>query len=385
MRLKKKAFYRLAAILLLFIMAVVFIVNLLTPDKKTSTAENRVLQTLPSFSLSEYFSGRLESKLEDYANDQFVGRNLMIKVKTSADKTEGVLISNGVIRCRDHYLMEELTVPDEQAIKQTEKALKKFKEQYNDTDMYFLLAPNAANILNDKLPATVTVNDQDKYMDQFFKNLKKNDIVPVDVRKALEDAVSESNNQIYYRTDHHWTSDGAYYAFKAAANVLDIKDDIQYTNYVVKNNFRGTLYSTSGFTNGRDDAIKLYIPKSTKNYNNSVIYYSDTKKKTTEFYELDNLKKKDAYTVFGGSNHPYYTIDTPTESKDVLLLLKDSYANCMIPFLSQKYRRIIVVDPRYYFDSLDTIMESEEVTKVLFLYNANTLFSDTTLRMALSQ
>ncbi len=384
MRLKKKAFYRLAALLFIFIMLIVFVLNLALPDRKSSSVENRVLQTMPTISLSEFFSGRLESSLEDYANDQFPGRNQMIKVKTSADKTQGVLISNGVIRCRDHYLMEELTVPDEKSLKQTEKALKKFKDNYPKIKMYFLLAPNAANILSDKLPSTVKVSDQDRYMDEFFKNIKNNDITPVDVRKALRKA-SEAGEQIYYRTDHHWTSDGAYTAFAAAADTLDFKEDIPYTSYVVKNNFRGTLCSTSGFMNGRDDTIKLYIPKSTKNYNNSIIYYSDTKKKTTEFYELKNLKKKDAYTVFGGSNHPYYTIDTPIESGDILLLLKDSYANSMIPFLSQKYRRIIVVDPRYYFDSLDTIIESEEVTKVLFLYNANTFFTDTTLRMALTQ
>lgn len=383
MRLKKKAFYRLSSLLFLLILALVFAANLLTPDKEKSSAENRVLQTLPAFSLSEYFSGRLESKLEDYTNDQFVGRNQLIKVKTAADATEGVLISNGVIRGKDHYLLEELTVPDVNTLSATKKALREFKKKHDNVSMYFLLAPNAANILSAKLPATVETSDQNQYMDDFFSALEGIDIEPVDVRKALTKA--SKTEQVYYRTDHHWTSEGAKAAFSAAAKTLGFKDDIKYKPYVVKNDFRGTLYSTSGFTNGRDDAITIYLPSSDKNYKNSVYYFSDTKKKTTEFYEKKYLNKKDSYAVFGGSNHPYFTIDTPTQSDDVLLLLKDSYANCMIPFLAQKYRRIIVVDPRYYFDSLDTVMESEGVTKVLFLYNANTFFEDTTLRMALSQ
>lgn len=383
MKSKKKPFYRLAALLFLFILTVLLIVNILTPDKKTSSEENRVLQSLPAFSVSEYLSGRFETKLENYVNDQFAGRNSLIKVKTSADRTQGILVSNGVISCRDDYLMEELTVPDEDNLKKTEKALKAFKKEYPKVDMYFLLAPNAANILTDKLPATVTVSDQDQYMDDFFEKMESSDITAVDVREALEK--NSRTEQVYYRTDHHWTTDGAYCAFAAASKKLGIKNDIEYKSYVVKNNFRGTLSSTSGFTNGTDDAIRIYLQNSGKKSHNSVFYFSDTKKKTTNYYDMKKLDTKDAYAVFGGSNHPYFTVETPTESEEILLLLKDSYANCMIPFLSQKYRKIIVVDPRYYFDSIDTIMESEEVTKVLFLYNANTFFEDTTLSMALSQ
>ena len=125
------------------------------------------------------------------------------------------------------------------------------------------------------------------------------------------------------------------------------------------------------------------MPNKDKDYRNSVIYYSDTKKKTTEFYQLNNLETKDAYTVFGGSNHPMYTIKTPSKSSEKLLLIKDSYANSMIPFLSQNFREIVVVDPRYFFDNIDDIIEAEEITQVLFLYNANTFFEDNSLEMML--
>lgn len=98
------------------------------------------------------------------------------------------------------------------------------------------------------------------------------------------------------------------------------------------------------------------MPYKDKDYNNSVIYYADTKTKTTEFYQLDNLDTKDAYTVFGGSNHPMYTIKTPTKSSKRLLLVKDSYANSFIPFLAQSYREIVVVDPRYFLqDNIDVL------------------------------
>ena len=102
------------------------------------------------------------------------------------------------------------------------------------------------------------------------------------------------------------------------------------------------------------------------------------------FYRLDNLETKDAYTVFGGSNHPIYTIKTPLrDNEQCLLLIKDSYANSMIPFLAQDYYQIVVIDPRYFYDNVSTIIDTYGVTDVLFLYNANTFFADNSLEMVL--
>ena len=111
--------------------------------------------------------------------------------------------------------------------------------------------------------------------------------------------------------------------------------------------------------------------------------YADTKQKTTEFYQLNNLKKKDAYTVFGGSNHPLYTVKTPVRSRRRLLLIKDSYANSFLPFLTQDFREIVVVDPRYYFGNVKDLIRNEGVTDVLFLYNDNTFMTDESLSLML--
>lgn len=378
-----KKFTKIIGICFIAILAVFFVGNLLLPDKSFSSAENRMLQTLPHFSASTYLEGRYETKLENYANDQFVARNGFIKAKSATDITEGKLEANGVYRCKDNYLMEKITAPNDH-LKTTEQALMQFRRKYGRMKMYFLLAPNAANILSDKLPATVRVNDQNKYMDNFFANIKDNGIKPVDVRSTFK--AHKDDTQLYYRTDHHWTTDGAYLAFKKSGEVMGFKDSITYKAYAVKNDFKGTLYSKSGFTNGKDDAIKIYLPASSKakGYKNSVIYYSDTKKKTTQFYQLNNLEKKDAYTVFGGSNHPMYTIQTPVRSGKNLLLVKDSYANSFIPFLAQHYKKIVVVDPRYFYDDINDIIKANNISQVLFLYNGNTFFTDDSLEMMLT-
>lgn len=364
-------------------LAAVFLINIVIPDKSFSAAENRMLQEFPHVSASSYLGGRLESKMESYVNDQFLMRGAFIKVKSAIDTTEGELKANGVYRAGAGYLIEDVVIPRKETIDGAEAALKDFKARYPNINMTFLLAPNAGNVLKDKLPATVRLADQNKSMNSFYENIKAFGINTVDVRNIFKK--KKNDVQIYYRTDHHWTSDGAYLAYRELVPALGIGEPIDFRSRIVKNDFAGTLYSKSGFTGGRYDSIKINIPKDEKSAKPSVIYYADTKKKTTKFYLLGNLGKKDAYTVFGGSNHPMYTVKTPTESNKRLLLIKDSYANSVIPMLAQHYREIVVIDPRYYFDNVDDLIGAEGITDVLFLYNANTFFADDSLRMMLNE
>ena len=364
------------------ILIAVMFLNILLPDKKFSAEENRLLQTMPKLSISSIFSGRFETKAESYAADQFMLRNMFIKIKSSFDTSLGSTESNNVFMCKDNYLMENISKADAKKMENNYNSLAKLKQLYPNINMDFMLVPNAANIMSDKLPLFAVTDDQNKQMDDFFKKIQSIGINPVDVRATFKK--NKEKIELYYHTDHHWTTDGAYLAYQDFAKKNKLNSNIKYDALAVKNDFRGTLASKSGFTNGLNDMIKIYLPKEGQNYKNSVIFYSDTKEKTTEFYKLNNLKKKDTYTVFGGSNHPIYSIKTPVSSQRKLLLIKDSYANSFIPFLSQDYREIIVIDPRYFFDDISEIIKANGITDILFLYNANTFFNDNSLDMMIS-
>lgn len=360
-----------------------FLFNALIPDSETSETENRSLQQFPQFTINEYLEGRFESKLESYASDQFLARKAFIRLKTALDVTSGQIYSNGVWKSADGYLIEDTTVPTDERIKNDAEALKDFRTKYPNMKMYFMLAPNAVSVMSDKLPYSAQPEDQNKYMDEMFEATAAAGITNIDVREVLSKAAADGE-QVYYRTDHHWTTDGAYEAFKYASGILGLGQIEEFETLPVTNHFVGSLASKSGFVGGKADMIKLAAPKDQSKYLNSVIYYEDTKEKTTSFYQLDNLNVKDAYTVFGGNNHPMYTIKTPVKSNRRLLLVKDSYANSMIPFLAQYYREIVVVDPRYYYDNVSELMEMESINEVMFLYNANTFFGDDSLAMMLS-
>lgn len=384
----KKHIYKLnssKALPILFL-TIVFgfsILSFVIPDKAKSAEENRVLAQTPSLSYQTYFEGRFQTKLEQYFNDQFPFRNSLIKWKTASDLTLDIIESNGVIKSKDGYLIERIKNPSENNIRHDIKSLDNFKRSNPNCNFYFLLAPNAGNIMSEKLPRTVHMSNQNKYMTSFFNDLKKIGITPIDSRKTLEKNIDKQ--QLYYRTDHHWTTGAAYLAYKEAHKEIGLDSDIKYKKLSIHRNFRGTLASKSGFTNGRNDELQIYWPKKNQNYHDSIYNFVDVKKTTNTFYAFDNLKKKDAYTIFGGWNHPFYTISTPTQSTRKLLLVKDSYANCMIPFLTQDFRKIVVVDPRYYFGDINKIMAEEGITDVLFLYNGLTFASDEAMNLMLDE
>lgn len=384
----KKHIYKLnssKALPILFL-TIVFgfsILSFVIPDKAKSAEENRVLAQTPSLSYQTYFEGRFQTKLEQYFNDQFPFRNSLIKWKTASDLTLDIIESNGVIKSKDGYLIERIKNPSEKDIRHDIKSLDNFKRSNPNCNFYFLLAPNAGNIMSEKLPRTVHMSNQNKYMTSFFNDLKKIGITPIDSRKTLEKNIDKQ--QLYYRTDHHWTTGAAYLAYKEAHKEMGLDSDIKYKKLSIHRNFRGTLASKSGFTNGRNDELQIYWPKKNQNYHDSIYNFVDVKKTTNTFYAFDNLKKKDTYTIFGGWNHPFYTISTPTQSTRKLLLVKDSYANCMIPFLTQDFRKIVVVDPRYYFGDINKIMAEEGITDVLFLYNGLTFASDEAMNLMLDE
>ena len=187
---------------------------------------------------------------------------------------------------------------------------------------------------------------------------------------------------MYYRSDHHWTSTAAHYVFEeyAKQNELDTIDH-KFEPYLISRDFYGTLASRSSYYSGNPDEIYMYA--STNKEDKSTIAYVEEQKKSASFYDQEKLKTKDQYAVFFGGNHPLMEINTTSAVDKTLLIFKDSYANCFIPFLTPYYSRIVVVDPRYYAGDIHQLMKDQSVQEVLFLYNANTFYQDTSLDVLL--
>lgn len=371
---KRNIFILEMGVIFLIILVGFFFIGLVKKDTSFSKEENRMLTTRPRVSIDGIVSGEFESEYEQYKNDQFPFRNIFVKLKSIVSVAMGDCEANGIVRGKDGYLMEKFAPYSEEANEKKIESIGKFMEKNSKIKQYFLMVPTSINILEDKVPRGILLKSQDKRMDEFFQRFQEMGGRTIDVRDTFR---KNKDKELYYHTDHHWTSEGAYIAYKEAKKELNLKKNIEYTKLSVYDNFQGSLTYNSGFYMNHRDVIDIYFPKKNSVY--SVVNYVEEKKKTASLYNHEKLSTKESYEVFLDGNHSLIKIQSTVQNKAVLLVFKDSYANCFIPFLTQHYSEILVVDPRYYYGDIQELIKTEEVTKILYLYNANTFFTDTTL------
>ncbi len=371
----RKVIYKNATLLLLAVIVLVNMINLLTPDKDKSLNESRALQGFPTFSVSSLLDGSFGSQLEDYVTDQFFMRDNWITLKLNGDKALGKKETNGVILGKGGYLMEDPDEVDYTNVDKNIAALNSFAQSHTGLKINMAIIPNNVTTMKDYLPKNIPVRDQTQDLAYLMNNLDAG-INFIDTTATLK---AHEDDYIYYRTDHHWTSLGAYYAFMDMASDLGISDPISsYNVYTVTDSFEGTMSSKSGsHIKKYRDSIEVYTPAGVDSQ--FYVLYNDTYEKSASLYQSDKLNDKDKYTVFLGGNHPQVTINTTVNNGKVLLLIKDSYANSFVQFLTPYYEEIVMIDPRYYYESVSSIIDSESVTDVLFLYNCNTYMGDTSL------
>lgn len=373
--MKKNRHNTVLALLFIIFLGTIFVLNIFSKDKSFSEMENRTLAQKPRFDLDNLIEGRYTKKYESYTNDQFVYRSKFINIKSSIEDVLKKTDNNGVYKGKEGYLFEEFHEPNAEYVTENIDAINKFIDKYEECNTSFLLAPVSTSVLKEKLPDNAPVIDERKYVDDFEKQLDKdiNFIYPYDI---LRDHKEE---YIYYKTDHHWTTLGAYYSYEALADSLDIesKSIDDYNKTLVSNEFYGTLFSKGLFKVDKGDDINLYLPKDEDD--EVIVTYVEEQKKSPSLYSSEYLKKRDKYGLFLSGNHPVVEISTASKEEKSLLLIKDSYANSLVPFLTTHYSKIVLIDPRYYYDDIDELMEKEKFTDILFLYNTNTFFQDNSL------
>lgn len=346
--------------------------GILVKDREFSSNENRKLAQFPEITLSSITDGSFLQGLGEYTADQFPGRDAWISLNLKMNQLLGQKEAGGVYLCQDGYLIQNPGEPNWEQAERNLAAVEAFAERYPELNMVMTVAPNAATVLSRLLPENAPVRDQEADLQWIQEQLGK--VRFCDVTDAL---MAHNDEPIFYKTDHHWTSLGAKYAFHAMTEDLKLQTvkEEDYTAYPVSNTFEGTLSSKSGSHASRD-TVEIYIPHTSIDY---YVSYADTGENVSSLYRRSALNQKDHYTVFFGGNHARVDITTTADTGRCLLLFKDSYANCMVQFLYPYYDHITMIDPRYYYDNIDLVVKSESITDVLFLYNADTFLSDTSL------
>ncbi|MDE6620193.1 MAG: hypothetical protein K2K74_06840 [Lachnospiraceae bacterium] len=353
-------------------MAVCFLIS---PKKEFSENENRYLTKLPPLSAKAVFDGAYTDSINDWLADHFPQRDFFVGLKSRAEIAVGRKEINHIYVAEDDYLIEPYAKP--QNTERITDTLVKFYEKLDQTalDIHLMLVPTAVTIYSDKLPTYAPMSDQMATASAIYD---ASGIPAIDCSDWLSDGASQG--QLYYRTDHHWTTLGAYYGYLAYCDAKGLTPVSleSLTAQTVTEDFAGTLYSKVNDYSHKKDTITIY----TNPEDDLTVTYIDTGEVTDSLYNLDYLEEKDKYSLFLNNIHPLIEIENKAaSSQDELMLIKDSYANSIVPFLAHHYRKIYVFDTRYYRDGPSSFLsDHDKITDVLLLYNMNTLDSDTGIR-----
>jgi alginate O-acetyltransferase complex protein AlgJ len=359
----------------LFLLSLLFF---LLPHERFSELENRYLQRVPKLTVENVLSAKFAEEAESYVTDHFPFRNQWLWLKSVSEQARLQQENNGIYKGKDEYLFEKFLQPDEQKLQEYIKVVNGFAGRYPSVDMTFMLAPTSVGLYPERLPLLAPSYSQEK-VNEFVGNQLDKEITYLDGFDFLSSHTSES---IYYRTDHHWTTYGAYLAYAAYAKEKGWQPLTQsdFVIQTVSNSFLGSYHTRSQFSGLTPDTIEAYLPRE---QTATEVFIADTNETLTSMYDESFLDKKDQYSYFLGGVHALMTITSDIEPQHIeqekLLVIKDSYAHSVIPFLTNHIPEIHVIDIRYYNGSIAEYMADNGLEDVLFIFNTSTFVEETSL------
>ncbi len=358
--------------------------TMLRPQKERSETENRSLQKRPELNWDSLISGEFSRKYEDYLSDQFILRDGWITLRTGAERLILKQEINDVCFAGDDYLIEKHTgsfTSDtaSQNIARISDFMNQAAGKFGEDHVTCMLVPNAVDVLRDKLPAFADPYDEECYLEQVRDALP--DGVWMDASSVLKEQYEKDptdQGQLYYRTDHHWTTFAAHLVFeqwrRQKAIGGETPDDYNVTE--VTDSFEGTIAAKLGIR-GRADAIERYDPVSPFDY---YLVYNQSDDIRNSVYQENCLDTRDKYAYFYGGNYGLVEAKMPdSDTGRRLLIIKDSYAHCFAPFTYAYFDEVDMVDPRYYNASIQQLISEKSYTDVLFLFNAAGFAEETAL------
>ena len=356
-------------------------------DEEASVKENRALSEMPTLTRESLFGGKFTADFENYLSDRVAFRSKLTDLTAQYESMKGYNNFGKIVNTTGDLgvgttTKNQLIVLDDRVM-EVYFANEKIRDEYiNMINFYAKKLPDNINVYSMIIPTQIdfmefynTIGDSEKNsIDYCYSKLDKR-ITPINIYDTL---AQHTDEYIYFRTDHHWTTLGAYYAYNKMAEDLNIsKLNIKDFEEKSEAPFLGHLYTqaqTPVLSNHADTVY--YYPNSINDID--VNPYDIIDDQLTPYSaKTFNPEIGPNYTLFFAGDHPFIEINTNAESDKTLLLIKDSYSNALLPWLMCGYKQILVIDPRTFKQTVSEIIEKYHVDDFLFAnYIMSTNFED---------
>lgn len=375
--MKKNILKKYPTFFVFSILVILFtVIDIINSPNEFSELENRKLSQMPILSLKSYIDTSFSSDYEKYINDQFFLRDNWIDLKSRIEYLLGKRENNDIIFGKENYLFKKFTTFNDEMLENNLNSIITFTNNYNK-EVDFFIIPNSYAIYDELTPRYLPLVDQLSLINSInsYLSLKSND--HINTINVAEELLKNKDDYIYYKTDHHWTSYGAYLAYLTYMDYLGLEIvDITNLEKITINNFLGTYYNRSKYFKADSDFITYY--------NILGLHIEIDGKEKLSLMDLDKFKGSDKYSAFLWGNNGLTKVINENISEErkgsSILIFKDSYANSFIQFLSYNYEIIDIIDLRYFKESIRNFMKDKDYNEILIMYSFNNLSTDINIR-----
>ena len=373
---KTKIIDFMPAIIFFGFIFVIMILLFVLPKSEYSAQEKKKLADFPEMNVEKVVNAEFQNQLDTYMSDHIPARNFWAGLSSDYELAVGRNGSKGIYLGSDGYLFPKPTKSTDNLMKNA-GYIKEFADD-SDIPIYMTVVPSSGFINSSKLPFNHEPYIDGEMIASFGKSLGDN-VKFTDVCKSFSEL--SSSRQLYYKTDHHWTSEGAYECYSLLGGLMDYAPVPESSFRKERiNNFYGTSYSKSALWTVSPDKMDLWSNQEQPEGSVKVEIRDGSDVKSSEsYFFLERLNEDDKYPVFLDGNHSLVTITNSAAKGGTLVVIKDSYAHTIVPFLSQNYSKIIMADLRYYKKEISALAEEENADAVLILYSLDNLSADNNL------
>ena len=368
------------AVVLLFIGIIVVMQAAfwLLPRRSFSENEKRVLSEAPQIDAAGIADGSVFRSIESYLSDHFPGRELWVGTNAYLVNVEGRGATEDIVRGTDGWLFTAPVSDDRETLWDNMQAITTFAEKQS-VPVSMMAVPSAGAVVSDKLPA-LHMPYPDADLLEEARRIAGNTLHWVDLYTDFCSA--EQPERLYYRTDHHWTSEGAYRAYCLLMEELG-QSSVPRDDFTVEqiSGFYGTSYSKSGLWLTEPDTLELWTDSDIQAV--TTVYDANRADPVTRegMFFREYLEDADKYPVFLSGNHARVHIETNADSGKRLLVIKDSYAHALAPFLAEEYSTIDLIDLRYFKQqTISSWLEENPADEILLVYGLSSLAEDKNLQ-----